>query len=258
MLLLIEIMRNFLWAAFFVFATISVFSQTRTLTSDGKLRESVSPLSKVKKVIPKGSIVTNVIDVGSGYYSVQYGDISGYMNELYWIPVLNNESSQPNKNSNKVIYTNTEENFSPNSSTITNSSASNNHQKSTIKMTKTKSGLFEVPVMINGVLKIFFIMDSGASEVSISPDVALTLLRTKTISDDDWLEGEYYRFADGSVAKSERFKLDEIEIGDDKLYNIVASISNSINAPMLLGQNVLSKLGKIVIDYNNNTLEIIR
>ena len=38
------------------------------------------------------------------------------------------------------------------------------------------------------------------------------------------------------------------------LYNVSASISNSLEAPMLLGQNALSKLGKISIDYNYGIL----
>ena len=37
-------------------------------------------------------------------------------------------------------------------------------------------GVYEVPVLVNGVLKINFIIDSGASDVAISPDVALTLV----------------------------------------------------------------------------------
>ena len=41
-------------------------------------------------------------------------------------------------------------------------------------MMKSQSGVFEVPVELNKVLKISFIFDSGASDVSISPDVTGT------------------------------------------------------------------------------------
>jgi predicted aspartyl protease len=123
-----------------------------------------------------------------------------------------------------------------------------------IKLYKSSSNLFEMPTEINDVLKISFIIDSGASEISITPDVALTLIRTGTIRESDWLEGATYKFADGSVAKSKRFNIRSLKIGDNTLYNVSASISNSLEAPMLLGQNALSKLGKISIDYNYGIL----
>jgi len=118
------------------------------------------------------------------------------------------------------------------------------------------NGVYSVPVELNGVLKIDFIFDSGASDVSISPDVALTLLRTGTIKDKDWLEGAYYQFADGSTSKSKRFKLSSIKIGKKEIKNVICSISNSIEAPMLLGQSVLSKFGKYTFDNVNQKLII--
>jgi aspartyl protease family protein len=39
---------------------------------------------------------------------------------------------------------------------------------------------------------------------------------------------------------------------------VKASISNELKAPLLLGQSALSKLGKILIDYNLGTLTIIK
>lgn len=126
----------------------------------------------------------------------------------------------------------------------------------TIKILKSKNGLIEVPIVLNDVLRINFIFDSGASEVSLSPDVALTLLRTGTISENDWLLDQVYTFADGSKAKSKRFLIKKLIIGNQTLTNIEASISKSIEAPMLIGQNVMQKLGSVTIDYNNMLLII--
>ena len=124
-----------------------------------------------------------------------------------------------------------------------------------IKLIKN-GGVYEVPVILNNVLSINFILDSGAADVSISPDVALTLIKTKTITDNDWLPGAYYRFADGSTAKSKRFNLKSIKIGNVKLTNVTCSISNSIEAPMLLGQSALQKLGRYSIDYNKMVIKL--
>ena len=127
-------------------------------------------------------------------------------------------------------------------------------KKISILKVKKNNGVYSVPVELNGVLKIDFIFDSGASDVSISPDVALTLLRTGTIKKEDWLEGAYYKFADGSIAKSKRFKLSSLKVGNKVITNVNCSISNSIDAPMLLGQSVLSKFGKYTFDNVNQKL----
>lgn len=121
---------------------------------------------------------------------------------------------------------------------------------------KYKNGTYTLNAQLNEVLAIDFIFDPGASDVSISPDVALTLLRTGTIKNEDWLPGAYYKFADGSTAKSRRFKLRSVKIGDRVIKNVACSISNSVDAPMLLGQSVLNRLGKYTFDNQNRSIKI--
>jgi len=122
-----------------------------------------------------------------------------------------------------------------------------------VPMTKI-GGVYEIPVILNGALKLNFIFDAGASDVSISPDVALTLIRTGTLSEKDFLGTETYKFADGSTAKSKVFIIKEIQLGNKKVFNVRASISNSIKAPLLLGQSVLNKFGKVTIDYDKGVI----
>ena len=89
-----------------------------------------------------------------------------------------------------------------------NAGFKNTSKLNTIKL-KSNYGVFSVPVELNGVLKIDFIFDSGASDISISPDIALTLLKAGTIKKEDWLPGAYYSFADGSTAKSQSSALED-------------------------------------------------
>ncbi len=131
------------------------------------------------------------------------------------------------------------------------------YSQSIIKMKKHDHGTFELPIEINDVLKINFIFDPGASEVSISPDVALTLIKTGTVSNADWLPSMRYQFADGSTARSRRFKIKKLNIGGHYIYDVETSIENNLNAPLLLGQSALSKLGRLQIDYDKNTLTIL-
>ncbi len=121
---------------------------------------------------------------------------------------------------------------------------------------KKKGGVYHIPVKLNGVLDIDFIFDSGASDVSITPEIALTLIKTGTIQRSDWLKGAYYKFADGSIAESKRFKLKSVKVGNKIVYNVTCSISNHLSAPMLLGQSVMEKFGKYTFDYKTNELII--
>ena len=52
------------------------------------------------------------------------------------------------------------------------------------------------------------------------------------------------------------FKLHSVKIGNKIIYDVECSISNSLDAPMLLGQSVLKKFGKYTIDYTSNKLII--
>lgn len=118
---------------------------------------------------------------------------------------------------------------------------------------KFQDGVYHVPVRINNVITLDFIIDSGASDVTIPADVALTLVRAKTIDGTDFLPGAEYQLADGSIVSSPRFVIRELTIGSQKLMNVVASISN-INGSLLLGQTALRRLDSWRFDYQKNKL----
>jgi len=127
--------------------------------------------------------------------------------------------------------------------------------ESEIKLEKT-GGVYEVPVELNDVLKIQMIIDSGASDVFITPDIALALWRSGTLTEDDALSGAYYQLADGSVEENARFRLKSVTIGNRTVTNVICSVSNSIQAPMLLGQSALSKLGQYTFDHERAVLVV--
>lgn len=128
--------------------------------------------------------------------------------------------------------------------------------KSTIEEVKyTKSGgVYLIPVLINDVLQMKFVVDSGAADVNISPDVYLTLLKTGTIKKRDSLPGQHYRLADGSIVKSGRFIIRTLKIGNRVLKNVTCSISDSIDADMLLGQSALEQLGNFTFHHETGTV----
>jgi predicted aspartyl protease len=116
-------------------------------------------------------------------------------------------------------------------------------------------GVYELPVEINGVLTLHFTVDTGASEVNIPADVVRTLYRAGTIQDTDFLPGKTYVLADGSTMRSARFLLRSLKIGSHRITNVPASIG-PLNSHLLLGQNVLEKLGTWGIDSQRKVLMV--
>ena len=119
---------------------------------------------------------------------------------------------------------------------------------------KKENGVYKVPVSLNGIINIDFIFDSGAGEVLIAPEVAMVLLRSKTIDDDDKLEDGYFEIADGSVLRLSRFNIKEVQVGSKKIFNVKCAVSKEFGGDMLLGQSVLEKLGKYTFDYEKMRL----
>jgi clan AA aspartic protease (TIGR02281 family) len=122
------------------------------------------------------------------------------------------------------------------------------------KITMIKErGIYTVPCKVNG-LPLKFIFDTGASDVSISLTEALFMLKNGYLKKEDIGESVYYSIANGDVAKGTKLNIKEIEFAGLKLYNVEASIVHETEAPLLLGQSVISKLGKIQLDGNILTI----
>ncbi|MGD0400442.1 MAG: retroviral-like aspartic protease family protein [Syntrophobacteraceae bacterium] len=118
-----------------------------------------------------------------------------------------------------------------------------------------RGGVYQLPLMVNRVLMLKFILDTGAAEVNIPADVASTLLRTGTITQSDFLPGKSYILADGSEVRSSRFIIRELDIGGIKISQVPASIG-SANGSLLLGQSFLGRLGSWSLDNNRHVLMI--
>lgn len=114
-------------------------------------------------------------------------------------------------------------------------------------------GTFKVPVSINGQLTLDFIVDSGAADVSIPADVVLTLIRTGTIAESDFLNSRTYRLADGSTVPSQRFLIRSLRVGDKVLENVTGSVA-PVAGGLLLGQSFLTRFKSWSIDNQRQAL----
>lgn len=121
-----------------------------------------------------------------------------------------------------------------------------------VRMTK-EGGVYTMPCEVNG-LKLRFIFDTGASDVSISFTEAMFMLKNGYLAKSDIKGSTYYQIANGDIVEGTTINLRTIKIGNRYLYNVDASIVHSTSSPLLLGQSALKKLGKFSFDYSNNTL----
>lgn len=118
-----------------------------------------------------------------------------------------------------------------------------------------ESGVCKVKCAING-LPLHFIFDTGAADVSISSVEATFMAKNDFLSSSDIIGKQNYQTADGNITEGTIINLKDVKLGSLHLNNIKASVVRNQAAPLLLGQSVLSKLGKIAIDNTKKVLRI--
>lgn len=120
----------------------------------------------------------------------------------------------------------------------------------------TKEGnVCKVKCVINN-LPLYFIFDTGASDVSISSVEATFMLKNDYLAVSDIIGRQNYMTADGNIIEGTVINLRDVKLGEMHLNDIKASVVKNQSAPLLLGQSVFSKLGKIEIDNDKKLLRI--
>lgn len=123
------------------------------------------------------------------------------------------------------------------------------YSKSVIPM-EYDNGLYRIPCIINGA-RVKLIFDTGATVVSLSLPLAEYLYDNDYITDEDIIGFGQSTTADGSMVDHLKFNIKQIIIGDEELTNVEAIVIASQDAPLLLGQSAIQKLGKIELEGNN-------
>lgn len=123
-----------------------------------------------------------------------------------------------------------------------------------VPIEKQENGLCLIPCKVNGV-SMKFVLDTGASDVSISLTEAQFMLKNGYIQESDIKGTSLVQIANGEIVENTRILLRKIEIGDVELSDVDATVSHSLNAPLLLGQSAISKLGAIQLDGKNLILK---
>lgn len=107
-------------------------------------------------------------------------------------------------------------------------------------------------------LPLNFIFDTGASIVSISQLEANFMLKNGYLKREDFAGTGRFIDANGDISEGSIVNLRSVDFGGLHLDNVRASIVRNQKAPLLLGQSVLGRLGKIEIDNSNKKLIITK
>lgn len=140
--------------------------------------------------------------------------------------------------------------------TESSSNARRNKELVTTEIPFTKeNGVCKVKCKIND-LPLYFIFDTGASDVTLSMVEATFMMKNGYLSNKDVVGSQHYMDANGNVSVGTVINLNNVNFGELKLTNIRASVVRNQKAPLLLGQSVLGRLGKIEIDNSKRVLRI--
>ena len=117
------------------------------------------------------------------------------------------------------------------------------------------SNLCMVKCHVNG-LPLHFVFDTGASSVSLSQVEASFMVKNGYLSKKDVVGNQYFLDAAGNVNVGTEINLRKVDFGGLTLSNVRASVVSNQKAPLLLGQSVLNRLGKIEIDNGAQLMKV--
>jgi clan AA aspartic protease (TIGR02281 family) len=115
-------------------------------------------------------------------------------------------------------------------------------------------GVLVAPVVVNNSMKLNFLVDSGASDVSIPSDVFSSLLRSGAITEADITGSRQFVDANGDTSRAKVFVIRSLKVGNVEVSGVEADVA-PVNAPLLLGQSFLRRFKSWSID--NATQELI-
>lgn len=118
-----------------------------------------------------------------------------------------------------------------------------------------EGGVCKVKCTIND-LPLHFVFDTGASDVTLSMVEATFMMKNDYLTDKDVVGSQHYMDANGEVSVGTIINLRKVNFGGLELKNVRASVVRNQKAPLLLGQSVLGRLGRIEIDNGRDVLKI--
>ncbi len=117
-------------------------------------------------------------------------------------------------------------------------------------------GVYTVRATINSSLALTFVVDSGATDLTLPSFIGKALSASSSLTEADIVGTAAYTLADGSTQRGTVVKLRSLRIGPIELRDVRAVVMPSDSTAMLLGQSVLQRLGSWRLDAASRRLVI--
>jgi len=123
-----------------------------------------------------------------------------------------------------------------------------NFEKTEIELKTRDGGLNElIDIEINGI-QFSYTYDTGAEVFDISPGLEKILIENGLIDEKDYYPPINSVDANGNITLTRRVKISGIKIGDYIVDNVVVTINQKDDDPLLFGRTILNK------KFNNNVI----
>jgi clan AA aspartic protease (TIGR02281 family) len=124
-----------------------------------------------------------------------------------------------------------------------------------IALQREHSGTFVLMATVNGSVTAPFMLDTGASDVSLPQALADRLIVEGTLSERDFETMATYRMADGRTRREPVYRLRSVGVGPLVIEGVECSISQYGTMP-LLGQSFLRRFRSVMLDQARATLTL--
>ena len=117
------------------------------------------------------------------------------------------------------------------------------------------ANVYYINVQINSI-PMMAMFDTGCSTFSMSTIEYQFLKKHGYINNENIVSTNKAIIANGDTVNVYNVVVDEVVVGTDTIKDVETSVFDNPNAPLLIGQGVLSKLGDLTISYKNGCLII--
>lgn len=112
-----------------------------------------------------------------------------------------------------------------------------------------------VVAKVNGV-DMRFILDTGCSDMQITMAEFYYLKHMGIINDSDLGPQTKCVYANGDEGVCHTLTIKSLMLGGAEARDVVCTVEENIDGPLLLGQGVLEKLGEVIIDYKEKVIKV--
>ncbi len=118
---------------------------------------------------------------------------------------------------------------------------------------RSAEGLYIVTAEINRSVRLDFLVDTGATVVTLPANVIEILIGNGTLTPNDVLGSGTAELADRSIYRTAGFRLREVQVGNVVARNVTAIASPGLAQP-ILGQSFLRQFRSVTFDNTRNLL----